>query len=710
MPIQDDTEQLVRDPVLEALIVLARFFGRAVDGDRLTAGLPLDTGRIPATALGECASRAGLSLQATPLDLDRIKPAMLPALRIGADGNVMVILERSKDAVEVAIPGIDGSRWMPVSHVLSAGDGQCHFVRPLLRFDARSLLYHLPRPRRWFWDAFLANRSAYAWALLATVFVNLAGAVIPFFTMAVYDRVVPNNALDSLWVLATAAIVVTVFDTLMKLLRSYLVESAARRADLAMSAHVFAHSLKLRSARRPASGGVLANVVRDFESVREFASSATLNLLGDLPFTVFFLAVIALVGGWLVLVPIATISLTIMVSWWLRRPIGRELGDNMEQGAQRTAHLFEVMNGLDTVKALGADAWARRKWEMLTVRISESTLRMREWSSFGTTFSTTMGAATTVLLITFGALMIADGALTLGQLIAVSMLSGRALGPGTQFAALILRMQQVQLSLKALDQIMEAPVDGHADGIYLHRVAGDIRFRDVQFAYPNAAPLLKQFNLDIAAGEKVAFIGRIGSGKSTLLRLILNLYAPDQGEVLIDGMSANQIDPHSLRRQIGYVPQDVLLFHGTVRDNIVLGSSEITDERLMEAIRLACLEETLAQLPEGLATEVGERGERLSGGQRQAVAIARALVHRPPILLLDEPSSMMDPATESQLIRQLRSLTDMTLLLVTHRTAMLPLADRLVVMERGHVAADGPRDQVLQRLQAAAPTLRSQAA
>ncbi|MCB1914752.1 MAG: type I secretion system permease/ATPase [Rhodocyclaceae bacterium] len=707
---QDDAEPLVRDPLREALVVLARFFGRAVDGDRLTAGLPLEEGRIPPSLLSECANRAGLGLQPTPLDLDRIKPAMLPVLRIGADGSVMVILERAKDDVEIALPGIDGSRWMPLSQVLSAGNGECHFVRPLLRFDARSLLYHLPRPRRWFWDAFLANRSAYAWALLATVFVNLAGAVIPFFTMAVYDRVVPNNALDSLWVLATAAIVVTVFDTLMKLLRSYLVESAARRADLAMSAHVFAHSLQLRSAHRPASGGVLANVVRDFESVREFASSATLNLLGDLPFTLFFLAIIALVGGWLVLVPIATISLTILVSWWLRRPIGRELGDNMEQGAQRTAHLFEVMNGLDTVKSLGADAWARRKWEMLTVRISESTLRMREWSSFGSTFSTTMGATTTVLLITFGALLIADGALTLGQLIAVSMLSGRALGPGTQFAALILRMQQVQLSLKALDQIMESPVDGLADGVFLHRLDGDIRFRDVQFAYPNAAPLLKQFNLDIAAGEKVAFIGRIGSGKSTLFRLILNLYAPDQGEVLIDGMSARQIDPHSLRRQIGYVPQDVLLFHGSVRDNIVLGSSEVSDERLMEAIRLACLEETLAQLPDGLATQVGERGERLSGGQRQAVAIARALVHRPRILLLDEPSSMMDPATESQLIRQLRSLTDMTLLLVTHRTAMLPLADRLVVMERGRVAADGPRDQVLQRLQAAAPTLRSQAA
>jgi ATP-binding cassette subfamily C protein LapB len=284
-------------------------------------------------------------------------------------------------------------------------------------------------------------------------------------------------------------------------------------------------------------------------------------------------------------------------------------------------------------------------------------------------------------------------------LIAVTMLSSRAIGPVAQIAGLIIRWEQTKLALHALDQIMAAPVDEQAGCVQLAALQGAVELRDVQFAYPDTQPLLKGVNLKIAPGEKVGFIGRIGSGKSTLLRLLLNIYTPQQGAVLIDRIAVNQIDPLSLRRQIGFVPQDVTLFHGSMRENILLGAANVSDADLLRAVRLACLEETLAQLPEGLGTEVGERGERLSGGQRQAVAIARALVRQPRLLLLDEPSSMMDPATEHLLIQHLRELKDTTLLLITHRTAMLPLVDRLVVLDQGRVVLDGPRDEVLRRLQ-----------
>ena len=694
------TDLPTQDPIVDALLLLAAFFGQSTDAARVTTGIPLQGGRVSIDSLSECAVRAGLGITPANTSPKTIAATMLPAMLIDHAGYALVVLDRDDERVEVATPGIEGSRWIALDTLIDEHPGRWFFVRPLLRFDARSLLYRLPRPRRWFWDAFLANRSIYMWALLATAFVNIAAAVVPFYTMAVYDRVVPNNALDSLWVLATAVVVIAFFDFVMKLLRSYLVESAARKADLAMSAHIFAHSLKLRAASRPASGGVLANIVRDFEAVREFASAATLTLLGDLPFMFFFLAIIALVGGALVWIPLTIIPIMIGVSWWLRKPIARELSANMEEGAQRTAHLFEVMNGLDTVKALGADAWARRKWEALTVRIAESTLRMREWSAFGGSFSATMNVLTTVLLISAGAILIGQGELTLGQLIAVSMLSGRALGPATQLAGLILRSQQVRMSLAALDQVMEAPVDESDASLHLNSLRGSIEFRELHFAYPEGAPLLKGVDLTIAPGEKVGFIGRIGSGKSTLFRLLLNLYAPNQGTVLVDGVSVGQIEPLSLRRLLGYVPQDIVLFHGDIRENILLGATNVSDKRLMEVVRAACLEETLAQLPAGLATEVGERGERLSGGQRQAVAIARALLHAPPVLLLDEPSSMMDPATEAQLIRNLRNTKDQTLLLVTHRTAMLPLVDRLVVIDRGQIVADGARDQILRRLKA----------
>ncbi len=692
--------------MLDRLVFLARFFGRGGDAAQIVAGVPLVDGRITRQELAECAGRAGLSLTPCRHDPGRLRPSALPALALSAEGEALVILKREGDRLECAQSGIDGLTWLPLAEVTAEYDGEWHYVRPVFFFDARSLLYQKEHPRRWFWDVFMENRPIYAWALLATAAVNLFGAVIPFFTMAVYDRVVPNNALDSLWVLTTAAVVVTLFDIVVKMLRSYLLEAAGRRADIAMSAHIFAHSLKLRAAERPASGGVLANVVRDFESVREFFTSTTLTLLGDLPFMLFYLVVIGLVGGWLALVPLLMIPLILASASLLRRPIGRVLGENMKESAQRTAHLFETMNGLDTVKCLGADAWARRKWEMLTIKISENSVKMREWSTFGSNLSATLTGLDTVLIVVFGAMMIADKTLTMGQLIAVSMLAGRALAPAAQLAGLIIRYEQTKLALEALDQIMASPVDEQVDSLHVSRLRGQIEFRDVQFAYPGSPPLLKGLNLKIAPGEKVGFIGRIGSGKSTLLRMLVNLYGPEQGTVLIDGLSVGQIEPLSLRRRIGYVPQDVVLFHGDIKENILLGSTDVSDEHLLDAVRFACLEETLAQMPNGLGTQVGERGDRISGGQRQAVCIARALAQQPNLLLLDEPTSMMDPATEQMLIQNLRRLSNVTLLLVTHRTAMLPLVDRLVVMDQGRVLLDGPRDAVLKQLQgvAAKPT------
>ena len=542
-------------------------------------------------------------------------------------------------------------------------------------------------------------KPAYCKLQVGALLTNVFAAVIPFYTMSVYDRVVPNNALDSLWVLTGAVVVVALFDLVVKMLRSYLLEAAARKADVAMSSHVFAQALRLRAASRPASGGVLANIVRDFESVREFVTSSTLTVLGDVPFMLFFLVLIAIIGHWLVLVPLALIPLTVAASMLIRRPLTRLLGANMQESAQRTAHLFETMNGVDTLKCLGAEAWARRQWEMLTVKISENSVQMREWTSLGTYLSLLATSLSAILIVMFGALMIGAGDLTMGQLIAVSMLAARAITPATQIAALIVRYEQTRQALEALDKIMESPTDEGADSLHLPRMSGRIDFRDTHFAYPDSAPVLKGLNLSIRPGERVGFIGRIGSGKSTLFKLLLNLYSPDQGAVMVDGMAVSQLEPQSLRRQVGYVPQDVVLFHGDIRENILLGSSHVSDTQLIEALRLSCLDETLSQMPNGLGTQVGERGDRLSGGQRQAVSIARALVRQPRMLLLDEPSSMMDPATEARLIDNLRSIKGVTMLLVTHRMAMLPLVDRLVVLDQGRVVMDGPRNEVLRKLQ-----------
>lgn len=694
--------QALPDPLHESVVFLARFLGTPVQVERLRDGL----------ASQDLAAGAGLSqdalqgllrhagLVASPLPAgQRRRATELPALLIGAGGRSLVVLALKDNRFECHLPGIAGSSWLDAEALAADLPGARWLaIRPALHFDQRSLLYTLPQAGRWFWDTFNRNRWMFGWALAGTFVINLFGALVPFYALAVYDRVIPNNALNSLGVLTTAALMVISFELVMRLLRSHLLETAARRIDIALSSRVFSQCLRMRAAGRPASGGVLANTVRDFEAVREFFATSTLTVLGDLPFMVLYLAVIALVGGWLAVVPMVCIPLLLGIALLARKPLSIKVNESMQESSQRTAHLFETMNGIDTVKALGAEAWSRRKWEGLTQAIAHNNLETREIMARVTYANTAVLAMAGIAVVALGAMLVSQQALTLGGIIAVSMLTGRALGPVSQIAGLIVRWQQTRLSYEALNKIMAAGTDEAAASLQAPPLTGQLEFRDVAFAYPNLPPVIERLNLTIRPGERVGIIGKLGSGKSTLLKLILNQYAPTTGSVLVDEMVNTQLEPLSLRRQIGYVPQDVTLFHGTLRENIELGRVQADDAALVAAMRSACLDEVITQLPAGVATQVGERGDRLSGGQRQIVAIARALLTAPRLLLLDEPSSMIDPATEQRLIARLRALPDTTIVLVTHRMAMLALIDRLVVMDRGRVVADGPRDEVLKAL------------
>lgn len=695
------------DAIAEAIVFLARFFGVAVQAERLRASVAAQAAPAAADFLDQALAQASLAGTVLPVDKPR-RPTEMPALLLNGEGQALVVLAIADGKYECHVPGIAGSAWLDAAALArEVPEGRWVAVRPVMFFDQRSLLYSMPVAGRWFWDVFNRNRWVFRWALLGTLVLNVIGALVPFYAMAVYDRVIPNNATSSLWVLTIAVVVLTGFELALRLLRGELVETASRRMDVALSSNIFAQCLRLRAASRPASGGTLANTVRDFESVREFFASTTLTTLGDLPFLLLFLLVIALVGGWLVLVPLAVIPILLLVAFASRAALARHVAASMQESAQRTAHLFETMNGLDTIKALGAEAWSRRKWESLTVAIAANSVETREIVSRVNYINTAVLALSGVAVVATGALLMGEHLLTLGQIIAVSMLTGRALAPVSQIAGLIIRWEQTKLSYHALNKIMEAPTDDDAASLQAPPLSGRIEFRDVGFAYPNSPPLLDKLNLHIRPGERVGVIGKLGSGKSTLLRLLLNQYGPQSGSVLFDDLASTQLDPLSLRRQIGYVPQDVTLFHGTLRENIELGRSQADDESLLDAIRLACLDDIITQLPNGVATEVGERGERLSGGQRQAVAMARALLAKPPMLLLDEPSSMFDPATEQRLIGRLRTLKETTIVLVTHRMAMLALVDRLIVFDKGRIVADGPRDDVMRVLnsQAAKPAV-----
>lgn len=694
-PLDDDPGPMLR----EAVLFLSQFFGTPVQAEPLNAALEARAGQSLQQTLDALLPLAGLVSTVLPLDQAR-RPTELPAIARGANERVLVVLSLKDDRFECHVPGIEGVIWLEASLLNYELGGQVVWlaIRPQLHFDQRSLLYTLPQTTRWFWDTFNRHRWMFRWALIGTLALNIFAALLPFYSMSVYDRVIPNNALGSLGVLTTAAALLIGFEFVMRLLRSHLLEIAARRMDVALSAQVFAQCLRMRASTRPASGGVLANTVKDFESIREFFASSTLTLLGDLPFVFLYLAVIALVSGWLVFIPLIIAPILMLLAWWTRNQLTELVTASMQASSQRTAHLFETMNGLDTVKALGAEAWSRRKWEGLTQAISANSLETREVTTRLNYAQNAVLAFSNIAVVGVGALLVGDGAMTVGQIIAASMLTGRALSPISQLASMIVRWQQTKLSFEALDKVMNAPTDSNAASLQAPPLKGGIEFREVTFGYPQMPPVLERLSLRIRPGERVGIIGKLGSGKSTVLRLILNQYAPDSGSVLIDDLATTQLEPLSLRRQIGYVPQDVTLFHGTLRENIELGRVMVSDEPLLHAVKTACLDDIVQQLPGGVATQVGERGERLSGGQRQAVAIARALLIKPKLLLLDEPSSMMDPATEQRLIKNLREQEDTSIVLVTHRMAMLALIDRLIVFDRGRIMADGPRDEVLRAL------------
>ncbi len=701
LPLPPTPPHLARSELLDAAVFLAQFLGTTVHLEPMKAAAQSMAGLDD---LGPLLAQAGLV--ATPLPAAAVRKASeLPALLIDADGRPLVVLELREGRYECHTPGIEGSRWFNADALHQQAQGARWLaVRPKLYFDQRSLLYSLTQPGNWFWDVFNRNRWMFSWALLGTLALNIFAALVPFYAMAVYDRVLPNDALNSLWVLTVGVGLIMLFELAMRLARSHLLETAARRMDVALSTHIFQKCLSLRASSRPASGGVLANTVRDFESVRDFFTTGTLTILGDLPFLFLFLVVIALVGGWLALVPLVAILAIVAVAWVARPALDSSVRQSMKESSQRTAHLFETMNGLDTVKTIGAEAWSRRRWESLTQAISQNGMHTRELTSRVTYINATIAAAAGIAIVACGALLASEHLMTVGQIIACSMLAARAVAPANQVSGLIVRWQQTKLAFEALDKIMQAPSDDSKATLHAPPLVGAVEFRDVSFAYPNSPPIIERLNLRIAPGEKVGIIGKLGSGKSTVLRLILNQYEPSSGSVLVDDLVTTQIEPLSLRRQIGYVPQDITLFHGTVRENIELGRTQADDAALVAAIRASCLEDTVAQLPAGVGTEVGERGERLSGGQRQTVAIARALLTEPKLLLMDEPSSMIDPATELKLIQQLRHLKDTTVVLVTHRMAMLNAVNRLVVFDRGRVVADGPRDEVLRSLAQRATT------
>ena len=691
------------DPLLDSLLSLCALHQKSVSRAMLTAGLPLPEQRLTAELLPRAAARGGLQGRWLRRGLRQIPALALPAMLLLKGGRCAILLAWEADGRARIMPSeTEGGEVTVAAELLEADySGEVFFAQPQHKLDlGRGEL--IPRTQRWFRDTLLRSRWLYIDAVAASLLINVIGLLVPLFTMNVYDRVVPNQAEATLWVLAIGISGAFFFDLLLKTLRGLCLDLAGKKTDLIISATLFERIVGMAMKHRPARVGSFAQNIHEFQSLRDFLASLTLASVIDLPFTLLVLLVIALIGGHLAWIPLLAFPLAFAINWALQKPLVETIDRTLALSAERQSSLIETLAGLDAVKVNNAESERQYQWEQTIGTLSRLELRVKMLSSLAMNLTLLLQQMAGVLMIVLGVYLIIAGDLSMGGLIACYMLNGRALGPLTQMAGLLTRYQQAKLTMTNVEQMMALPQERVEDERPLKRqnLQGAIEFRKVDFSYPNQQQAaLKGINLVVRPGEKIGIIGRSGSGKSSLAKLIVGLYQPEAGSLLVDGIDSRQLDVSDLRHNIGYVPQDIQLFAGTLRDNLISGARYVEDDLVLQAAELAGVHEFARLHPEGYEMQVGERGQNLSGGQRQNVALARALLLDPPILLLDEPTSSMDNTGEERLKQRLQSLlANKTLLLVTHRASMLSLVERLVIVDRGQIIADGPKEVVMDAL------------
>lgn len=697
---------LHHDPLLDCLVELTRIHGRPATRAALVTGLPLEGGLLTPSLFARAAARAGLSAKLVRRSLSNIDQLLLPAVLMlkGEEACVLLGWDESGDNARLLFPETgQGTVLVGRDELAARYAGIAIFARPHFRFDKRTPQVGEVKLRHWFWGALADQWPVYRDVLAAALLINVLALCLPLFSMNVYDRVVPNRALETLWVLALGIVLVVGVDFVLRTLRGYFIDLASARIDMQLSAKIMERVLGVRMEARPAAVGSFASNLRSFESVRDFITSATVTTFIDLPFALLFLLVIGIIAWPLILPVLAAMILVLVYAYVLQHKMHELSETTYRAGALRNATLIESLTALETIKTQGAESIMQAKWEKSVAFVSRVNNQMRFLSAAATNGAMEIQQLVNVAVIIVGVYLIGEGMLSMGGLIAGTMLSSRAVAPLGQMVGLLMQYHNAKVSLTSLEQVMSNPVERPADASFVHRpeLRGDIEFRDVEFSYPNAqVAALRGINFSIKAGEKVVVIGRVGSGKTTLQKMLMGLYQATGGAVSIDGVDVRQLDPADLRRNIGYVAQDVTLFYGTLRDNITIGAPYADDATVLAAAEAGGLSEFVNRHPDGFDMMIGERGDSLSGGQRQGVAIARAFLMDPPILMLDEPTSAMDFSSEQQFKQRLQSIAaHKTVIIVTHRNSLLDLATRVIVIDEGKVVADGPRDQVIQALQ-----------
>lgn len=721
----DPMEQLADmpdgDPLLQALAWLTRHHGRGRSTESLRAGMPVDGVLAPDQAL-RVMREAGYNAGLLRKSIDDISEMLLPAVLLLDGGDACVLVKRLEDGgagncrYEVVFPGPEAAACSATTAELEPEySGFVMVVSPqeVSRAAQRSsteaeLLQ--ANESHWLWGTIRRFVPYYRSAMMAALLSNVLMLVSGLVTSVIYDKVIPHQAFVTLWTLAAGAALALMFDLFARQLRAHLIDLAGRKADLIIGAKLFRQTLGVRMEHRPASAGSYSHYLGQIEIVREFFTSATMSVLTDLPFVLLFVGMTFVIGGPLGFVLVIVIPLAACASLAIQGQLRRATRTNMTEMADLHGTLVEAIEGLEDLKTSGAEGRFLRRYEMSTSIAAESGLRARTMTSWGMNLSMTVNQAINLIMLVWGVYLIHDGTITAGSLLGAVMFAARATMPLASMMGLMTRYQGARAAMISLNKIMSAPTERDAQRNYvpLAAISGRIGMNDVGFSYPSAddgqsPKVLRNVTLRIGTGERVAVLGRIGSGKSTILRLLAGLYMPTEGAVEIEGIDMRQVDPAEFRNRVGFVSQDPRLFHGTLRDNVLMGR-QIDAQRLVDVARMTGLDRVVAGHPMGWDLPVGEMGGLLSGGQRQLVALARALVSKPQILLMDEPTSSMDAQSEIAFLRQLKDAAgNCTFVVVTHRPAVLELVQRIVVVDAGRLVMDGPRDQVLAALSGVRP-------
>ncbi len=693
------------DPVLDCLAFLARRADRPSSPVLLRAGLAVsDTGKLPFHQIEPALDQIGMRGQQVVRRLKGWPIQRLPAILELNDDRAAVLLEtRSGDGLVYA-PGIAEPSWVSLTDLDKAFTGRAAFVEADPTRERESERpWDKAKQHHWFWSEVWKVRGEFWPILLAALVVNLLALAVPLFTMNVYDRVIPNKAIPTLWVLALGVALALGFDFVLRLARSRLIDEIGRKLDSKLSQKLFEKVMNLPMAARQGSTGAMAKRVSEYEQVRDFFASTTVVLLVDISFLVLFLILITVLAGWLVLVPLVGIAIMCFFGFGLQKRMGQTALDAQADSSLQHSVLVESIGGIETLKAAGAEGQMLGRWRRYSSMSAATQESMRRSTAVAVNLASLSQQVISVGLLIGGFYRFNAGEMSMGAIIAIVMLAGRAMAPVGQFAFLITRAKQSMATMASLQQMMEQEDERSvsARSIVPEIRVGTIELSHVVFAYPGAAtPSLADVSLKIEPGERIGIIGRVASGKSTLGRMLCGLYQPSEGVLTIDGLDSRQYHPHQIREAFRFVGQDAELFSGTVRDNLMLGAAGANDAQLIDAVSRSGADIFLSRDAAGFDLPVGERGSRLSGGQRSLLVLARALVSPSKMLFLDEPTGAMDTQTETYFIDHLKSALapDQTLIVSTHRHQMLSIVDRLIIIDGGRIFADGPRDEILGRL------------